>query len=54
MNNSSSDEVQFEIFRYGFLYCLFQVAELFAKFGAVDVKPFSRYRALVAVGNHGR
>ncbi|XP_069669242.1 pre-piRNA 3'-exonuclease trimmer-like isoform X2 [Periplaneta americana] len=31
-----------------------QVAELFAKFGAVDVKPFSRYRALVAVGNHGR
>ncbi|XP_069669243.1 pre-piRNA 3'-exonuclease trimmer-like isoform X3 [Periplaneta americana] len=30
-----------------------QVAELFAKFGAVDVKPFSRYRALVAVGNHG-
>jgi hypothetical protein len=32
----------------------FQVAELFARFGAVDVKPFTRFRALVAVGNHGR
>ncbi|KAJ9597777.1 hypothetical protein L9F63_011385 [Diploptera punctata] len=29
-----------------------KVAELFAKYGIVDVKPFSRYRALVAVGNH--
>lgn len=30
-----------------------KVAELFAKYGAVDVKPFSKYRALVAVGNYG-
>ncbi|XP_021916008.1 pre-piRNA 3'-exonuclease trimmer-like isoform X2 [Zootermopsis nevadensis] len=28
-----------------------KVAELFARFGAVDVKPFTRFRALVAVGN---
>ncbi|XP_068085004.1 pre-piRNA 3'-exonuclease trimmer [Anabrus simplex] len=29
-----------------------QVAELFAKFGTVDVKSFSKQKALVAVGNH--
>jgi hypothetical protein len=34
--------------------CFFQVAELFSRFGAVDVKPFTRFRALVAVGDHGR
>jgi hypothetical protein len=36
------------------IICFFQVAELFARYGAVDVKPFTRFRALVAVGNHGR
>ncbi|XP_023704440.1 pre-piRNA 3'-exonuclease trimmer isoform X3 [Cryptotermes secundus] len=30
-----------------------KVAELFARYGSVDVKPFTRFRALVAVGNHG-
>lgn len=30
-----------------------KVAELFARYGAVDVKPFTRFRALVAVGSHG-
>lgn len=29
-----------------------KIAELFATYGAVDVKLFTRYRALVAVGNH--
>ncbi|GFG28530.1 hypothetical protein Cfor_08891, partial [Coptotermes formosanus] len=29
-----------------------KIAELFAGYGAVDVKQFTRYRALVAVGNH--
>jgi hypothetical protein len=29
-----------------------KVAELFSRYDAVDVKQFTRYRALVAVGNH--
>lgn len=33
---------------------VFQVAELFSRYGSVDVKQFTRYRALVAVGNHMR